>query len=38
MHLHLQLRGRRLGIATMLSPDERRDVADVVKRALRAGS
>lgn len=38
VHLHLQLRGRRLGIATMLSPDERRDVAEVVKRALRAGS
>lgn len=35
MHLHLKFAGRRLGIATMLSPDERREVADVVKRALR---
>lgn len=35
MHLHLKFAGRRMGIATMLSPDERREVADVVKRALR---
>jgi uncharacterized membrane protein len=36
VHLHLRVGGRRLGIANMLSPDERLEVADVVQRALRA--
>jgi uncharacterized membrane protein len=35
VRLHLRVGGRRLGVATMLSLDERREVAYVVQRALK---